>query len=215
VFTGIVERLGTIARLERAGERVDLAVEVGAGLAGDTGVGDSVALDGCCLTVTGREGSRLCFQAVPETLARTTLGERRPGDRLHVERALRADARLGGHLVQGHVDGVGAVRRVVRVGDDVRMRIDCAPALAELLVSKGSVAVAGVSLTVVDPDAQGFSVALIPHTLAVTTLGERKPGDRLNLEVDVIGKYVHEYLQRLAVRPAGAGGAGSSEQGPR
>jgi riboflavin synthase alpha subunit len=215
VFTGIVERLGTIARLERSGERVDLVVEVGADLAGDTGVGDSVALDGCCLTVTGREGSRLSFQAVPETLARTTLGERRAGDRLHVERALRADARLGGHLVQGHVDGVGTVREIARDGDDVRVRIDCAAGLAELLVSKGSVAVAGVSLTVVAPDARGFSVALIPHTLAVTTLGERRPGDRLNLEVDVIGKYVHEYLLRLAVRPGGAGGGGSPERQTR
>jgi riboflavin synthase alpha subunit len=162
-------------------------------------VGDSVALDGCCLTVTHVEGERLSFQAVPETLRLTSLGARRAGDQLNVERALRADARLGGHVVQGHVDGTGTVRSVEHAGEDVRMRIDCGAEIARLLVPKGSVAVDGVSLTVVAPDASGFSVALIPHTLAATTLGRRRAGDTVNLETDVLGKYVVSYLDRLGL----------------
>jgi riboflavin synthase alpha subunit len=153
-------------------------------------------VSGCCLTVTQARGRALVFEAVPETLRLTSLGERRAGDRVNLERALRADARLDGHIVQGHVDGTGRVRALARVGDDVRMTIACEPALAALLVPKGSVTVDGVSLTVVDPNEREFSVALIPHTLAVTTLGERQSGDLVNLEADVLGKYVRHFLAR-------------------
>ena len=116
---------------------------------------------------------------------------------MNLERALRADGRLDGHIVQGHVDGVGRVEALFERGEDVRMRIACAPELARMLVGKGSVAVDGVSLTVVDPDSTGFSVALIPHTLKVTALGERRVGAGVNLEADVLGKYVLAYLERL------------------
>ena len=196
MFTGIVEGVATIAELRGEEKRVELGLDVGA-LAEGVRVGDSVSLDGCCLTVVSVAGERLLFQAVPETLALTSLGHKREGDRVNVERALPAGGRLDGHIVQGHVDGTGVVRALERHGDDVRLYIACARELADLLVPKGSVAVDGVSLTVLDPGEEGFSVALIPHTLAATTLGERRPDDRVNLEADVLGKYVRHYLKGL------------------
>jgi riboflavin synthase alpha subunit len=196
VFTGIVEGVGAIVRLERRPDRIDLEVRVPAPLARGVEVGASVALDGCCLTVTARRADQLCFQLVPETLERTALGDRVPGDALNIERALPANGRLDGHIVQGHVDGVGQVVELRRAGDDVRLRIGCPPELARLLVHKGSVAVDGVSLTVLDPDRDSFAVALIPHTLAATTLGRRRAGDRVNLEADILGKYVFRYLEQ-------------------
>jgi riboflavin synthase alpha subunit len=202
VFSGIVEARGKLVRLERHGERVELEVDVGAVVADGVAVGDSVALDGLCLTVTDCAGSNLRFQAIPETLSRTALSHRRVGDELNVERALRLGDRLSGPIVQGHVDGTGVVRAWLREGDDVRLRIDCASELSWQLVPKGSVTVDGISLTVVDPDARGFSVALIPHTLESTTLGTRRPGDLVNLEADVLGKYVLRYLEQLGHRPA-------------
>ena len=194
MFTGIVECRGRIAHFERKEGRVDLAVDMSPYLTEDVAIGDSIALDGLCLTVTAIDGARLSFQAIPETLEKTALADFGVGDGLNVERALRAGDRLGGHIVQGHVDGTGVVREVRRDGEDVRMRVDCSEEIAALLVPKGSVTVAGVSLTVVEPDPGGFSVALIPHTLAETTLGERVVGERVNLEVDVLGKYVYQYL---------------------
>jgi len=197
VFTGIVERVGRLALLSAAGERLELEVEAGAEIAREVRIGDSVALAGCCLTVIAVRGDRLAFQAVPETLRRTSLGARRAGDPLNVERAMRADARLDGHIVQGHVDGTGSVRELRAEGDDLLVRIDAPRELAVQLVPKGSVAVEGVSLTVVDPDERGFWVALIPHTRAVTTLGALAPGQAVNLELDVLGKYVWKYLERI------------------
>jgi riboflavin synthase len=127
----------------------------------------------------------------------TSLGTRKAGSFLNLERAMRADARLDGHIVQGHVDGVGRVREVRADGDDRIVRIECPPELALQLVPKGSIAVEGVSLTAVEPDDRGFSVALIPHTRAVTTLGSLEPGQTVNLELDVLGKYVFRYLARM------------------
>jgi len=198
MFTGIVESMGRITGLEARADGALFKIEAGA-LSEGVRIGDSVALDGCCLTVVRVDGEELCFEAVAETLALTSIGERKAGDRLNLERALPASGRLDGHIVQGHVDGTGQVRGIERSGDDVRMTIGCDRALAELLVPKGSVAIDGVSLTVVDPRADAFSVALIPHTLVVTTLGDREPGDRVNLEADVIGKYVRHYLTQLGI----------------
>jgi riboflavin synthase alpha subunit len=197
VFTGIVERVARIARLESTGERLELEVEAGAEIAREVRIGDSVALDGCCLTVVAVRGERLAFQAVPETLRRTSLGARKAGDALNLERAMRADSRLDGHIVQGHVDGTGTVRELRAEGADQLVRIDAPRELAVQLVPKGSVAVEGVSLTVVEPDERGFWVALIPHTRAVTTLGALAPGQAVNLELDVLGKYVWKYLERI------------------
>jgi len=199
MFTGIVEVVGSLRALRRHGAKAELVVEAPAVVPG-TRVGDSIAVSGVCLTVTAVEGVCLHFEAVAETLERSSLGALREGAPVNLERALRADARLDGHIVQGHVDGTGRVRELRRAGDDVRLFVDCEPAFAELLVEKGSVAIDGVSLTVVGVGPAGFDVALIPHTLAVTTLGRLTPGAPLNLEGDVLGKYVKRYLER--VRPA-------------
>jgi len=197
VFTGIVERVARIARLEPVAGRVELEVEVGPEIAREVKLGDSVALSGACLTVVAVRGERLAFQVVPESLRMTSLGSRKVGGALNLERAMRADARLDGHIVQGHVDGVGTVREVRTDGDDQLVRIDCPTELAAQLVPKGSITVEGVSLTAVEPDDRGFWVALIPHTRAVTTLGSLASGQEVNLELDVLGKYVFRYLARM------------------
>lgn len=199
MFTGIVEAVGTIEQLDREEDRVDLMVRATPEFS-DVNVGDSVAIDGCCLTATAVDGARLVFQAVPETLRLTSLGTRAPGDRVNLERAMRADARFDGHIVQGHVDGTGRIRSIRRSASDVRVRTECGSELARQLVPKGSITLDGVSLTVIDPDASGFTVALIPHTLEVTTLGERQEGDTVNLELDVLGKYVLRYLEQRGER---------------
>ena len=162
MFTGIVETVGRVAALEARG--------------------DSIAVSGACLTVTAVEAAELCFEAVAETLECTALGDLQVGSKVNLERALRAAGRLDGHIVQGHVDGTGRVRSLERAGDDVRLAVDCGPEVAQYLVPKGSVAIDGVSLTVVEAGDAGFDVALIPHTLGVTTLGEKAPGDRVHLE---------------------------------
>ncbi len=195
MFTGIVEAIGTVVQIDVEEDRVDLVVRVTPEFSG-VKVGDSVAINGCCLTVTAVDGARLSFQVVPETLRLTSLGARAPGDRVNLERAMRADARFDGHIVQGHVDGTGRIRSIRRAGSDVLLRTECGSELARQLVPRGSITLDGVSLTVIDPDASGFTVALIPHTLAVTTLGERQEGDSVNLELDVLGKYVLRYLER-------------------
>jgi riboflavin synthase len=196
MFTGIVETVGSVRALRRRGSRVELEIEAPAVTEG-VRVGDSVAVNGTCLTVTATAGGALRFEAIQETLERSSLGALREGSAVNLERALRADGRLDGHLVQGHVDGTGRVRALRREGDDVRLFVDCDPELAGLLVEKGSVAIDGVSLTVVGVGPAGFDVALIPHTLEVTTLGRLAAGDRVNLEADVLGKYVKRYLERV------------------
>jgi len=196
VFTGIVESVGRVASIAREGELARIAIDAEA-IAEGVRPGDSVSVNGGCLTVTELRDGRFHFEAVRETLERTALGELRVGARVNLERAMRADARLDGHIVQGHVDGTGRVRELSRRGDDVRLAVDCDASLRECLVEKGSVAIDGVSLTVVSVDERGFDVALIPHTLAATTLGERRPGDRVNLEADVLAKYVRRYVERV------------------
>jgi riboflavin synthase alpha subunit len=203
VFTGIVERVVRITRLDPVAGRVELEIDAGADLAGEVRIGDSISISGCCLTVVAIRGGLLAFQAVQETLRCTSLGSRKVGDALNLERAMRADGRLDGHIVQGHVDGTGTVRSVVADGEDRLVRIDCPEELARQIVPKGSITVEGVSLTVVAPDPSGFTVALIPHTLAVTTLGGLAPRTLVNLELDVLGKYVLRYLQTVGVAPAG------------
>jgi len=200
VFTGIVEAVGPILSLEGQGDVTRVVVEAGAA-AGGVGIGDSVAVNGCCLTVTEIAGERLTFEAVKETLEKTSLGDQGAGARVNLERAMRADGRLDGHIVQGHVDGTGRVRALERRGDDVRLEVECGPDLVRFLVEKGSITIDGVSLTVVNVTDDAFDVALIPHTLAETNLGDREPGDRVNLEADVLGKYVVRHLER--VRPSG------------
>ena len=196
MFTGIVECVGEVASLRPLGDAARLVVRA-PGIAPELRVGESVAVNGACLTVTEAAGETFAFDAVRETLDRTALGELVPGSAVNLERALRADGRLDGHLVQGHVDATGRVRELARDGRDVRLAIDCPAELAAQLVPKGSVAIDGVSLTVVHVEAAGFDVALIPHTLEVTTLGRLEPGHRVNLEADVLGKYVKRYVEQL------------------
>ena len=205
MFTGIIEAVGRVVSLEPAGELTRLGIEAPSVTEG-VRIGDSVAVDGCCLTVTAADADCLHFEAVRETLDRTALGGLGVGSRVNLERAMRAGGRLDGHIVQGHVDGTGTVRALEREGDDVRLYVDCGAEVADFLVEKGSVAIAGVSLTVVGVGAGGFDVALIPHTLSVTTLGDLQPGDRVNLEADVLGKYVKRYLERVVPAQAGSSG---------
>ena len=196
MFTGIIEAMGTVAILEARSDLSRLTIEAPEIIEG-LRVGDSVAVSGACLTVTPPDGDGIRFEVVRETLERTSLGELAVGERVNLERSMRADGRLDGHIVQGHVDGTGRVRAFEREGDDVRLFVDCGSEIIDFLVEKGSVAIDGVSLTVVDVTEKGFDVALIPHTLSHTTLGERRPGDRVNLEADVLGKYVKRYLERI------------------
>jgi riboflavin synthase len=204
VFTGIIESVGTVVAVEPAGEVLRIVVRAPE-LAAEVRVGDSVAVRGACLTVTRVAQESLSFEAVRETIARTAIGELVPGAAVNLERALRADARLDGHVVQGHVDGVGRVVELRREGDDVRLFVACAAELVEHMVEKGSVAIDGVSLTVVGVREDGFDVALIPHTLGLTTLGSLRPGANVNLEVDVLSKYVRRSVERI-LGPGGARG---------
>jgi riboflavin synthase len=193
MFTGIIRELGRIAAIDATSDGARIVVEAPA-TAGDAIAGDSVAVNGVCLTVTESANGTLGFDAVPETLRRSSLGALTPGERVNVEPALRAGEPLGGHYVQGHVDGVGEVRGSEPEGDGRRVWIDVPAELRRYLVEKGSVAVEGVSLTVAELDDAGLAVALVPHTLAVTTLGRLAPGDRVNIEVDVLAKYVERLV---------------------
>jgi len=192
MFTGLVEALGEVTAVvdEGPGRRLGLRHSMAAELE----VGESVAVNGVCLTVVEVCTPCFSFQAGPETLARTNLGVLRPGDFVNLERSLRLGDRLGGHWVQGHVDGVGSLAKRIPHGEWDMVWFACPVQLARQLVSKGSVAVDGVSLTVVDVEDDRFSVALIPHTLNCTTLGRRKVGELVNLETDILGKYVLRYL---------------------
>jgi riboflavin synthase len=207
MFTGIVEEIGEITALERVadpagGDGARIAIR-GKTVTSDAGLGDSIAVDGVCLTVVALDGDVFTVDAVPETLARSTLGGRGVGSRVNLERAVRADQRLGGHIVQGHVDGTAELlsREPGERWDRVRFALP--PALARYVVEKGSIAVDGVSLTVAAVDAESFTVALIPATLELTTLGAKRPGDRVNLEVDVIAKYVEKQVAAYAAGEAG------------
>jgi len=199
MFTGLVETTGRVAGIDRTADEVRLRVE--APFAGKLHRGESVAVDGVCLTAVRKSGR--WFEAIvsPETLARTTLGLKAAGDRVNLERALRLGDRLGGHLVQGHVDGVGVVESVHREGSGSRLEIGFPAALSECIVLKGSIAVDGVSLTVASRGDRSFEVALVPETLAVTHLRDRAAGTPVNLEVDMMGRYVVEYLKER--RPGG------------
>ncbi len=191
MFTGIIIESGRIRSCEPSGGGVDLAVEAPA-IAAGARTGDSVAVDGCCLTVARGDGPILAFNAVAETLRRTTLGGLAAGDRVNLEPALRVGDPMGGHWVQGHVDGVGEVAHIEPEGDARNFTFSAPPEIMRYAIEKGSVCVAGVGLTITGLDDSSFSVALVPHTLAVTTLGELGPGDRVNLEADVLAKYVEK-----------------------
>jgi riboflavin synthase len=187
VFTGIVRELGRVEAVEPTGDGARLRIAA-PDTAGGSSIGDSVAINGVCLTVIDATNGSLAFDAVPETLRRSTLGRLEQGAGVNVEPSLQAGDLMGGHFVQGHVDGVGRVRRITGEGLD----IDAPRELMRYCVEKGSIAVEGVSLTIASLDENSFSVALVPHTREVTTLGRAVEGDEVNLEVDVLAKYVEK-----------------------
>lgn len=191
MFTGLVESLADVVAIIPEPPGVRLVIRAPWPV-GETAVGSSVALNGCCLTVVAVDGERLAFQAGEETLSRTNLGELAAGGVVNVERSLKLGDEIGGHLVTGHIDGVGTVDRRVDDAEWCTMWFRFPPELAGQIASKGSIAVDGVSLTLVDVENDRFSVALIPHTLTITTLGRRNVGDRVNLETDVLAKYVQK-----------------------
>jgi riboflavin synthase len=195
MFTGLVQSLAEVADVIAEPPGVRLAIREPR-LAAVTTIGDSMALNGCCLTVVAVDGDRLAFQAGEETLSRTNLGLLAAGDVVNVEPSLRAGDPIGGHLVTGHIDAVGTLDERRDDAEWCTMWFRAPPAQMLQMASKGSIAVDGVSLTLVDVEDDRFSVALIPHTLSVTTLGRRQPGDRVNLETDVLAKYVERQLSR-------------------
>ena len=195
MFTGIIEEVGCLRGLIVRERSAVLEVEARAVLEG-TQPGDSIATSGACLTVTRLSGDRFWADAMPETLRRTTLAGKRPGDGLNLERALTLRSRLGGHLVQGHVDGVGTVVKVEREQSAAIVTLAAPGDVVEVSVPQGSLAIDGVSLTIVDLEADTLRVSLIPHTVAATTLRDLRVGDQVNLEADLIGKYVRAYLAR-------------------
>jgi riboflavin synthase len=201
MFTGIVEEVGRLRGVRPGAESVTLDIAAATVTEG-AAVGDSILTDGVCLTVTALRADGFTADAMPETVRRTTLSERRPGDGLNLERALTLSSRLGGHLVAGHVDGVGTVTAVTPEDNALVVEIDAPEAVAQVTVDQGSVAVDGVSLTVVGVADGRVRVSLIPHTAAVTTLGRLSAGARVNLEADLIAKYVYAFV---AGRKPGAG----------
>jgi riboflavin synthase len=201
MFTGIVEEMGTLVASEAVPGGIRLVFEAGTVIDG-TNVGDSISVNGCCLTVVDMGAGWWAADAVPETLSRTNLRALRPGARVNLERSVSLGSRLGGHLVQGHVDGVGHIRGVAP-----DLVVGAAEPVLRYLVEKGSVTVDGVSLTVVAVTDDSFRVAVIPHTLAVTTLGLKRTGDQVNLEVDVIAKYAERLLQAGTDTPYSALGS--------
>jgi riboflavin synthase len=198
MFTGLVEGQGTVRQLASlpVGLRLSIAPDGSCFSASEVALGDSISICGCCLTVVAIHSDCLDFEAGEETLSKTNLGQLRIGSRVNLERSLRASARLGGHFVQGHVDGVATVTEIVRNGDWIDLWFAPQPEQLRLMVPKGSVAIDGISLTLVHVTAGQFSVALIPHTLQITTFGHVAVGDIVNIENDILGKYVDHLLER-------------------
>ena len=196
MFSGIVEEMGSVAGndIDRAG-RLRVAART---VVADVAIGDSIAVNGCCLTVIDADAGGFTADVVPESARRTNLGELQPGDPVNLEAALRAGERIGGHMMSGHVDAVGIVASLTPEGNMVVVRVDAPPEVLRYVVEKGCIAVDGISLTVVGVDAAGFTVALIPHTLAVTRAGRWRPGSRVNLEADLVAKYVEKGLAAYA-----------------
>lgn len=193
MFTGIVETTGKVTRIDRLSESVRLSIAAGR-VSEDVVLGDSIAVNGVCLTVVSIDAPELVFDAVYETLRRTTLGSLSVGDVVNLERAMVANGRFGGHIVQGHVDGVGRVASMRPVGNAWQVHVDVDANLMRYIVEKGSICIDGISLTVADAGRSSFSVSVIPHTWDNTTLSTRRAGDSLNIECDIIGKYVERLM---------------------
>jgi riboflavin synthase len=206
MFTGLIEEVGIVSAIRHTGMSARLAVRaprVGPGCA----IGDSVSVNGVCLTVVARSGSNLEFDAVAETLRRSSLESLSPGDGVNLERAMTVGSRLGGHIVQGHVDAMGKVASLVPEGDSHRIEVQAPVEFMRYVVEKGSVAIDGISLTIAGLSTRSFTVAIIPHTWLETTLNRLQPGDRVNLEADVLARYAERLLEARLQATAEQGGA--------
>lgn len=193
MFTGLIAEQGTVERLAEGSTSCQLTVRAQKILPG-VKIGDSIAVNGVCLTVVHLQGNRFTADVMPETVRRTTLRQLQPGDRVNLEKALRPTDGLDGHIVQGHVEGVGTIREIAPEGNALAYRIETPKELLRYIVEKGSVAIDGISLTVTETDDTGFSVSLIPHTAKMTTLGYKSVGDSVNLETDILARYVEKML---------------------
>jgi riboflavin synthase len=193
MFTGIIEHLGKVTQIKKQADSAVIVVDI-AQMSKDVNSGDSIAINGACLTVTHIKGSEVSFDVSTETLSKTTIGELRVSDRVNVESSLRIGDKLGGHFVTGHVDGVGAINRKESETGQCTMWFSVSKELANMMIKKGSVAVDGISLTIVDLEEKTFSVALIPYTLEETSLGFKKVGQKVNIETDMLGKWVKRIL---------------------
>lgn len=196
MFTGLIQTIGEITAIRSRGSGTEVIIAT-PDFAGQLALGESIAVDGCCLTVESVEGAEFSLFASPETMAKTTLGDREVGDGVNLERALALGDRLGGHLVSGHVDGTGAIRSVRELGDAWEVWLDVPPTIANQSIPKGSITVDGISLTVVGLETTGVSLWIIPETWKRTTLSRKGPGARVNLESDLIGKYVQRCLEQM------------------
>ena len=194
MFTGIIEEIGTIKEVNRGAHSAVLTVEARKVLE-DVHLGDSIAVSGICLTVTRFTKTSFTVDVMHETLMRSSLADLQPGDRVNLERAMAADGRFGGHIVAGHVDGLGRITKIRKDDNAVWYTLEAAPRLLRYVVEKGSITMDGISLTVARVTEKDFSVSVIPHTAAVTTLGERQVGEPVNLETDILGKYIEKLLK--------------------
>ena len=195
MFTGLVEDVGTVKKIDRRGDSMSLFIECNFDLTG-TKIGDSISIDGVCLTVVELLPKGFKVEVSPETFRGTTLHIIKQGRNVNLERSLRLSDRLGGHLVLGHIDGIGEIKEISQDANSIRMKIAASEDIIKYIIKKGSVTVDGVSLTVNECNENEFGVNIIPHTAGVTTLGEKKLGDSLNIENDVIGKYVERFLSK-------------------
>jgi riboflavin synthase len=196
MFTGIIEATGRILSMKHAlGDSVRLTIDAGP-LAGKVAIGDSVAVNGCCLTVVEIDGAALSFDLLGETVRCTSIGDVGPGALLNLELSLPSGGRMGGHFVAGHVDATGRILSIAREGDDVVIRVEAPASIRKYLAHKGSIAIDGISLTVAGDEGDSFHVCLIPHTLEVTNLHQKKAGDRVNLESDLLARYVEKLMAK-------------------
>jgi riboflavin synthase len=193
MFTGIIEGLGTITAIRPSGEGRRLAIQADFFLTG-TKIGDSIAVSGACLTAVTLSGARFEVDVSPETIEKTTLKNAKPGDRVNIERALSLSGRLDGHLVSGHIDGAGQISHITKKSNAILIGFSVPESLSRYMIPKGSVAVDGISLTINACDQNSFEVSIIPHTAEITTIGLKKIGDPVNIETDMIGKYVEKFL---------------------
>ena len=203
MFTGIIEGMGTLAAIKSGGSSGELVILADYDL-NDTRLGDSIAVNGACLTVTALQGRRFTVDVSPETFSKTTFGQAKIGQKVNLERALRLSDRLDGHLVSGHVDGIGQLANRTTAGNAVILTFNASPDLTGYMVTKGSVAVDGISLTINQCDSTGFQVSIIPHTARMTTIGHKEIGADVNIETDIIGKYVQRFLMREETKAADA-----------